>query len=307
VVDDVGAITVMALAYTDRVEPVGLLAAVVLVGALVWLRWMRVWQVAPYAAVGVALWFAVQASGVHATLAGVVVGLLVPAGPSRREEVAAVPRYARRLASETTAEQQHLTELAARAAVPTNDRLQRVLHPWSAYAVVPVFGLANAGVHVDGESLRAALTSPLTVGTAVALLVGNAVGIFGASALGLRLGLGDLPGRVRYSHLLGGAILAGIGFTISLFVTDLAFDDEALVEQAKIGILAGSLVSAVAGSLVLRYMGERWPLCSPASGDGPPAALPPGVWANPSSGPEPGPREPELGEPGLSEPGPSAR
>ncbi|PZR55019.1 Na+/H+ antiporter NhaA [Xylanimonas oleitrophica] len=306
VVDDIGAITVMAVAYTDQVNVPGLLVAAALVGVLVWLRWVREWRLAPYVATGVALWFAVHASGVHATLAGVLVGLLVPASLARREEVVAVHGYAKRLAHETTAEQQHLTEVASRAAVPANDRLQRVLHPWSAYAVVPLFGLANAGVRVDAETLRAAATSPLTIGTAVALVVGNAVGIFAASSLALRLGLGDLPGRVRYSHLLGGAMLAGIGFTISLFITELAFDDEVLVEQAKIGILVGSAVSAVLGSLVLRSMGERWPLCSPASPDGPPAALPAGDWANPSEPAEPVRPEPVRPEP-VSEDGPPAR
>ncbi|WP_241744081.1 Na+/H+ antiporter NhaA [Cellulosimicrobium arenosum] len=281
VVDDIGAITVMAVFYTDDVWLPGLLLAAVLVGAIVVLRWLGVWRLAPYVAVGIALWGAVYASGVHATLAGVVVGLLVPSRSARPDDVAVVPRYAKRLAQETTAEREHVTELAARAAVAPSERLQRVLHPWSAYVVVPVFGLANAGVHLGAESLRTAATSPLTIGIAVALVAGNAIGIFGASFLALRLGLGDLPGRVRYSHLFGGAILAGIGFTISLFIAELAFDDEALVEQAKIGILAGSLVAAVLGSIALRAFGERWPLCSPG-GDGPPSALPSLPWHAPA-------------------------
>jgi Na+/H+ antiporter NhaA len=283
VVDDLGAITVMAVAYTSDVNVPALLVALGLVVVLGVLRWMREWRLTPYLFVGAALWLAVYASGVHPTLAGVALGLLVPAMPARRADVAAVPGYARRLALETTAEQQHLTELAARAAVPTGDRLQRVLHPWSAFVVVPVFGLANAGVHVDAAALRAAATSPLSVGVAVALVVGNAVGIFGAASIALRSGLGHLPGRVRYSHLLGGAMLAGIGFTIALFIAALAFDDATMRDQAKIGILAGSLVSAVLGSAVLRWMGERWPLCSPGSGDGPPAALPEGPWSAPEA------------------------
>ncbi len=282
VVDDIGAITVMALFYTDDLWLPGLLVAAVLVVVILVLRWLGVWRLAPYALAGIALWGAVYASGVHATLAGVLVGLLVPSRSSRPVDVAVVPKYAKRLAQETTAEREHLTELAARAAVPTSERLQRVLHPWSAYVVVPVFGLANAGVQLDGESLRAAATSPVTIGVAVALVVGNAVGIFGAATLALRLGLGDLPGRVRYSHLLGGAILAGIGFTISLFIAELAFDDVALVEQAKIGILAGSLVAAVLGSVALRLFGERWPLCSPGA-DGPPPELPPLPWHPPAT------------------------
>ena len=148
--------------------------------------------------------------------------------------------------ADATAEREHLAELAARAAVPTNDRLQRLLHPWSAFVVVPLFGLANAGITLDAESLQAAAQSRLAIGVAVALVLGNAIGITGAASLAIRLGLGELPGRVRWGHLLGGAVLAGIGFTISLFIAELAFDDPQQLENAKIGILAGSLTAAVA-------------------------------------------------------------
>ncbi|MFI2754581.1 Na+/H+ antiporter NhaA [Cellulomonas sp. P22] len=278
IVDDIGAITVMAVFYTDSVDLAALgLAALVIVAVLV-MRWMRVWRLAPYVAAGLVLWVAVQASGVHPTLAGVLLGLLVPARPSAREHVDVVARYADHLAQDTTADREHLTELAARAAVPANERLQRMLHPWSAYVVVPVFGLANAGVRLDAEALSQAARSPVTLGIIVALVVGDAVGIFGASTLAIRLGLGDLPGRVRYGHLLGGAVLAGIGFTIALFITELAFDDAALREQAKIGVLAGSLAAAVLGTLLLRLLGQRLPLCSPESDTPPP--LPPLPWRN---------------------------
>jgi NhaA family Na+:H+ antiporter len=282
IVDDIGAITVMAVFYTKHVDPVALALAAVVVVAILAMRWLGVWQLAPYVLAAVALWFAVQASGVHPTLAGVLIGLLVPSRRSRREEVEDVVRYAKRLAHDTSAEREHLTELAARAAVPPSDRLQRVLHPWSAYVVVPVFGLANAGVRLDPETLRSAASSSVTIGVAVALVAGNTIGIFGASTLAIRAGLGNLPGRVRYGHLLGGAVLAGIGFTISLFIADLAFTDAVLVEQAKIGVLAGSLVAAVLGSVLLRILGERLPLCSPESTE-PPPSLPPRPWVAPAT------------------------
>ncbi|MDM8084629.1 Na+/H+ antiporter NhaA [Cellulomonas cellasea] len=278
IVDDIGAITVMAVFYTDTIDVWALAAsAVVLVGILA-LRWLNVWRLAPYVVAGVLLWCAVLAAGVHPTLAGVLLGLLIPVRPSAREHVDVVARYADHLAAETTADREHLTELAARAAVPAGERLQRSLHPWSAYVVVPLFALANAGVPLDAEALRAAMTSPVTLGVVVALVVGDAVGIFGASTLAIRLGLGELPGRVRYGHLLGGAMLAGIGFTIALFITELAFDDDALREQAKIGVLAGSLLAAVLGTVVLRQLGQRLPLCSPESDEPPP--LPPTPWRN---------------------------
>jgi len=281
IVDDIGAITVMAVFYTDDVDPLALALAGVVVAGILVMRWLRVWQLAPYVVAGLVLWLAVQASGVHATLAGVLVGLLVPATVPQREQVEAVPGYAGDLVDDTTAEREHLAELAARAAVPTSDRLQRVLHPWSAFVVVPLFGLANAGIRLDAETLGAALHSRLSVGVAVALVLGNAIGITGASTLAIRLGLGELPGRVRYGHLLGGAVLAGIGFTISLFIAQLAFDDPAQLSEAKIGVLAGSLTAAVLGSVLLRWLGEKLPLCSPAS-VGPPPALPPLPWRGPA-------------------------
>ncbi len=263
IVDDIGAILAMAVFYTDDVDVRALAVAAVLVGALLVLRRRGVWRLMPYVAVGLALWVAVLASGVHATIAGVLVGLLVPTSLPHERRRAEVAAHARRFLSEGGADREHATEVAGRAAVPTGDRLQRALHPWSAYVVVPLFGLANAGVRLDPATLEVAFGSRLTIGIAVALVVGNAVGITGAATLALRLGLGDLPGLVRWGHLLGGAVLAGIGFTISLFIAQLAFDDPVLLEQAKIGVLAGSLVAAVAGSVLLRWLGERLPLCTP--------------------------------------------
>ncbi|ROS76874.1 sodium/proton antiporter (NhaA family) [Cellulomonas sp. PhB143] len=284
VVDDIGAIAVMAVFYTDHVSLPWLAVSAALVAVLVGLRVLGEWRLTPYVLTGLALWGAVHASGVHATLAGVVFGLLVPAGLARREDVERVPHYARSLSRDATAESEHLTELAARAAVPAAERLQRVLHPWSAYVVVPLFGLANAGIDLTGGSLGEVASSPVTVGVVVALVAGKTVGVFGASALALLSGVGELPGRVRYTHLLGGSLLTGIGFTISLFITGLAFDDPALVEQAKVGVLTASVLAAVLGSVTLRFFGERSPLCTPDD-DGPPAALPPRPWVAPEAQP----------------------
>jgi NhaA family Na+:H+ antiporter len=164
--------------------------------------------------------------------------------------------------------------------VPAGARLQQRLHPWTAYVIVPVFGLANAGVALDGQTLREAATSPVTLGVALALVAGKTIGITAGAAVALRSGWGVLPGGVRWSHLVGGATLGGIGFTISLFITDLAFSDGQLREQATIGILAGSLTAAVVGILLLRFFGERFPLCSPEAQE--PLSLPPRPWLEPS-------------------------
>jgi Na+:H+ antiporter, NhaA family len=280
VVDDLGAITVMAVFYTEQVKVGPLVIAVLLVGCFFGLRWLGVWRLTPYVILSLALWSATYASGVHPTLAGVLAGLLIPASDPAKIRVRELAVFGRALIENPSADGVRLANLAASATVSANERLQTWLHPWSAYFVIPAFGLANAGVSLSAENLRTAAQSPVTIGIALALVVGNAVGITAASTIALRTGIGVLPGRVRYSHLFGGAVLAGIGFTISLFITDLAFEDQALRDQAKIGILAGSLIAALIGAWVLRVMGERTSLCSPA-GDSAPASLPPLPWSAP--------------------------
>jgi NhaA family Na+:H+ antiporter len=278
VVDDIGAIVVLAGFYSPSLHTVPVEASLGFVVGILVLRWLGVWQLTPYIFLGLGLWYAVYRSGLHPTLAGVVLGLLLPARPTGEEQLKKVRIAGRALIEERTADRARMATQAAAAAVPATERLQQRLHPWSAYLVVPVFGLANAGVHLSGGALSAAYQSRVTLGILVALVVGNAVGISGATYLGLRTGLGELPGRVRYSHLIGGAVLAGMGFTISLFITDLAFSDPVLRTQAKVGILTGSLIAAALGAWVLRVMGERSPLCSPAS-DRMPQELPPLPWA----------------------------
>lgn len=280
IVDDIGAIGVLALFYTPEVHPLPLVAAVVVLGLLLALRWLGMWRIVTYALGGIVLWIAVHESGVHATLAGVALGLIVPSGLAAREQIDSVKLYGKALIQEQSPTRARYAALAAQATVSPNARLQEILHPWTAYVIVPVFGLANAGVVLDGGVLGEALTSPVTIGVAVALVLGNTIGIVGASFAALRLGLGVLPGLVRYGHLLGGAVLAGIGFTISLFIAELAFTDEVLRDQAKIGILLGSLSAAVLGSLLLRFFGERSPLCSPTTTEMPPE-LPPLPWVEP--------------------------
>ena len=280
IVDDIGAITVMAIFYSGDLSVPALVVSAALVAVLLGMRWLGVWRLSPYVLTGIALWVAVHASGVHATLAGVVIGLILPAQPPDDEIVERTRAYGRALREAPDAERAHLAALSAAATVPTGARLQEALHRWTAYVVVPIFGLANAGVSLGWQTLKDAATSPVTIGVAVALLVGNAVGITTGTALALRKGWGILPGGVRWSHLMAGATLAGIGFTIALFITHLAFSDQNLRDQATIGILAGSVIAAVAGVLLLRVLGERFSLCTPEA-QGPPS-LPPRPWVSPS-------------------------
>ena len=279
IVDDIGAIGVMALFYSGDLDVPALVVAAVLVAALVGLRWAGVWRLWPYVVVGIALWLAVHASGVHGTLAGVAVGLLLPSREPGPELLERTRTYGRALREQPDAGRARLAALAAAATVPANARLQQTLHNWTAYGVVPVFGLANAGVLLNAQTLREAATSSVTIGVWTALVVGNAIGITVGTAVALRSGWGVLPGGVRWSHLMAGATLAGIGFTISLFITDLAFADEHLREQATIGILGGSVTAAVLGVVLLRVLGDRFPLCTPEA-EGP-TALPPRPWRAP--------------------------
>lgn len=282
IVDDIGAIVVLGVFYTPTVSLTALLVAGLLVLALGALRWLGVWRLTPYVLTGLALWVAVYASGVHPTLAGVLVGLLLPTRTIESTQGDRIRVYGRALIERAGPMQARLAVSAVRATVPANDRLQDALHPVSAFLVVPVFGLANAGVHLNGELFSAALTSPVTLGVITALVLGNTLGITTGALIALRTGLGTLPGGIRYGHVIGGAVLAGIGFTISLFITDLAFDSTSLRDQAKIGVLIGSLLAAILGSMLLRYLGERLPLCTLDDETVIPP-LPPRPWRDPSA------------------------
>ena len=279
IVDDIGAILVIAVFYSEDLSVVPLLVAAALVGALIALRWIRVWRGPAYLAVGLGLWLAVYESGVHATIAGVLIGLLVSTrAPAPAEELDA---YARALAEDTTAERARLARLAAASTVSPNERIQYALHPWTSYAIVPIFAFANAGVRLDGETLRAAATSPITLGIVTALILGKSIGIAGSTLLALRLRLGVLPGVIRRGQLVGGATLAGIGFTVALFIADLAFADPALRDQAVVGILAGSVLAAVLGTVIFRLLDDRGGICAPPRAVEELPALPPRPWREP--------------------------
>ena len=282
IVDDIGAILVIAVFYSDDLSLPALGVVAVLVAALVALRWLRIWRSPAYVAIGLALWLAVLESGVHATIAGVLMGLLIstraPAGRSEADP------YAHALGEDSTAESARLVRLAASSTVSANERMQHSLHPWTSYMIVPLFALANAGVRLDGETLQAAVTSPVTIGVVVALVVGKSVGITVSTLLALRLRLGVLPGRIMRGQLVGGATLAGIGFTVALFIADLAFDDPALREQAVVGVLTGSLLAALLGWVVFRFLGERGGVCAPPDDDEADQlpTLPPRPWYEPA-------------------------
>lgn len=251
IVDDIGAIIVIAAFYSDSLDAQWLALAAAGLLLVVILRQARVRYLPVYVALGSGIWLATFESGVHATIAGVALGLLAPAR-------AFLPEVdADRIADKLSADQ-HVTgaevrdiSFRLRESIPVTERLQDLLHPWTSYLIVPVFALANAGVAVSGESLKDAAGSPVTIGVIVGLVIGKLVGVAGAIALATKLGIGRLPAGISSRHIVGMAGIAGIGFTVSIFVAGLAFDDAGITDEAKIGVLAASAIAAAIGALVL--------------------------------------------------------
>jgi NhaA family Na+:H+ antiporter len=257
VVDDIGALTAIAVFYSRDVHLVALGIAALCVLAFQELTRLQVWRGPAYFAVAVVMWLAMNASGVHPTIGGVVLGLLVSAYPPRREEVESAGMLARAFRQSPQVSLARQAKLSVERAISPNERIGALLVPWSGYVVVPVFALANAGVHVSTDLLRQAVTSPITLGVFVALVVGKFVGVGTAATLAVTLRLGTLPPGVTLSGVWGGAALSGLGFTVSLFVADLAFPDPQLREEAMVGILAAAVVAALLGMAWFRVLGRR--------------------------------------------------
>jgi NhaA family Na+:H+ antiporter len=249
IVDDIGAILVIAVFYTSSLDAGWLLAAVLIVAAVVVFRRFGFTATPLFVALGVGLWIAVHESGVHATIAGVVMGLLVPATPALTREI--VRSRTDELLDVFSPEAARQTTRIARQAVSQLEWLEHELHGWSSLAIVPVFALANAGVELTADGLGDAATSTLTLGVVLGLVLGKTIGITGAAWTAIRLGVADRPEDVTWRQLVGAAALGGIGFTVSLFITALAFDDPALVDEAKVGVLVASLLATLLATVLL--------------------------------------------------------
>lgn len=225
IVDDVIAIVIIAVAYSAAPELGWLAVGVAALGGVVALQRLGVAAPVAYAPLALLAWLGVHESGVHATIAGVALGLLVPARPFRGRDV--------------------------------HGPLEHRLHPISAFAVVPLFALANAGVDLGGGVLGDALRSSLTWAVAGGLVLGKLLGITGATLLALRAGVGTLPAGMGRGQVVGVAALGGIGFTVSLFITELAFTDPSLTDTAKVGIFLGSVAAALLGTALLLAPARR--------------------------------------------------
>lgn len=248
IVDDIGAIAVIAIFYTDGLRP-GMLLVAAGAAALVWaMHRVNVTSAALFVFAGIALWLAVYESGVHATIAGVVLGLVTPARPTQSElesdEIVDVLENQPELRAADVRE----TATLIRGSVSPCDRLIEALHPWTSYVVLPIFALANAGIPLSMDALRD--PSDVMLGIILGLVVGKLVGIVLFSWLAVKLGLGTLPTGTSWRHMIGLAAVAGIGFTVSLFIAGLAFGPGAVQDEAKMGVLVASAVAAALGTLV---------------------------------------------------------
>ena len=252
VADDVGALAIIAFFYTDKLEILPLVLAFVGLALIALLRRLEVWRGVGYLVVALGTWIAFYESGVHPTLAGVMIALILPVYPPRRREVERAADLTRAFRQSPNPEYARAARLGLDQAVSVNERLMRLYQPYTAFIIVPIFALANAGVVLSGETLRAAATSPLTWGIVVGLVLGKLIGITGAAAIFAKAKPSALAPGLTLSHIAGGAALSGIGFTISLFIVDLALDDELLADEARVGVLAASLIAAALGWMLFR-------------------------------------------------------
>jgi NhaA family Na+:H+ antiporter len=252
IVDDLGAILVIAVGYTEALRLSMLALGVAGLGAMLGLRLLGVRSIGVYVFLGAAIWLGFHESGVHATVAGVAVGLITPTrswvGPRLLTEI--VDRAGDFLSGEERPPHGVLrkVEVASREALPPLERLETALHPWVTFVAIPLFALANAGVPIALD----AMTHPVSMAVIVGLVVGKPLGIVAVSFLAVRLGLARLPDAIGWRALLGGGALSGIGFTMSIFIAGLALEGS-LLDAAKIGILVGSLISAAIGFALLLF------------------------------------------------------
>lgn len=272
VADDIGALTVIAIFYTDDLYLGPLALALAGIASIVLLARRGAARGPVYFVIAVGVWVATVASGVHPTIAGVVIALFTPAFTPRRGHVAEALRLVRTYRQDPGPRHARQARWAIDATIAPTDRLQLLYQSWTSFVVVPVFALANAGVTLDTDVLSSALGSTLFWGVVAGLVVGKFAGVAGSALLAVRVGLGDLAPGLTRSQLAGGAALSGIGFTISLLVVDLALDDDVLADQARIGVLSASVLAAGLGWVVFA-LGRRY---GPSS-DGPPTALQPPV------------------------------
>jgi NhaA family Na+:H+ antiporter len=260
ITDDVGSILVIAIYYTAQFSLPAMGVAVAILALMLAMRWLGFRSTLAYLLPAVLFWVAMLKSGVHATIAGVILGAITPAkSPGCKSTFAEtvrdmLPDVRDSLDKEKSERDEvmlgRIEELARRTESPL-ERLERMVHPWTSYLVLPLFALMNAGVALSAEFVRQAFTSAVTWGVMAGLLAGKVAGVTGLAWLAVRLGWAALPGGVAWRHIAGAGLIGGVGFTVSLFITGLAFTDKAFVEEAKFGVLVASFIAALGGYLFL--------------------------------------------------------
>ena len=267
IADDLGAVVVIAVFYTKEIIWSYLIICLFFVAGLavanlLWIRWTLL-----YALLGLGIWVAVLGSGVHPTVAGFVVAMFIPA--RGKYDTDRFVKKVKEIVDEFQCEEQscgysilldrghlnavHALEMACHEVETPLQRLEHSLHPWIAFVLLPLFAFANAGLSLKGIDLTSIMHQPLTLGITLGLFLGKPVGITLFSLLAVKTGIAVLPAGVRWSHILGAGLLGGIGFTMSLFVSGLSFSTPELLNYAKLGILLGSILSALAGLTFLAW------------------------------------------------------
>lgn len=270
IVDDLGAVLVIALFYTEQLVIPFILAGVALTAMMILFNLLGVRRPGPYFILGGLLWFCLLKSGVHATLAGVITAFTIPTLPrynpksfsDRMKELlgrfdASHEEKESILRNQEMATIVHALEEGVKGVKTPLQRLEHGMHTPVAFFVLPVFALFNAGVAIDFGNITASLLEPITLGVALGLMAGKLIGVVGFSMLSIKLGLASLPSGANIKHIVGAAMLASIGFTMSIFIAELAFAGQPeLIQQAKMGILFASFIAGIAGYLWLRLLGK---------------------------------------------------
>ncbi|WP_160687174.1 Na+/H+ antiporter NhaA [Clostridium sp. C2-6-12] len=221
IVDDLGAIIVIAVFYTNQISWIALIIAGIILALLIIANRFNVKSTAVYIILGIVLWICILKSGIHATIAGVLLGMVLPSGKSVHDFEVSILH-----------------------------KLEHILAPWSSFVIMPIFALANSGIAIDINSVSTGIFEPVSLGIIFGLFVGKQIGIFGASYILVKLKIASLPHQVTKRHLYGASVLGGIGFTMSLFVSSLSFADQGILTEAKISIMIASILAAAVGAIV---------------------------------------------------------
>lgn len=265
VVDDIGALGAIAIFYTADLRLTPLFVAIGALALIALVRFVPTGRGPLYAMLAVVVWFGVHEAGVHATIAGVAVALLIPVAEPRRDDVERVVELTRSFRQSPNPRYAAAAQRQLRESISLNERLQQSFAPYIAFMILPIFALANAGVTLDAETLQRAATSSLTWGIVAGLAGGKLLGITAVTFLVHRSGVGRLAPGMTIGRVAGGAALSGIGFTISLLIVSISIDDPAARDEARVGVLAASLLAFLIGWAILSTLDRRVPVTPPGS------------------------------------------